>query len=118
MSQKMQEKRVKLEAMVQSKTVEELKNMAKDADLSVGEMIDRLVLRISTKDVATAVQLAQEEILVSFSSLNPDQFGDALMELLAALAAVLPENELPRMTRLAALKRAEQVRAVAELTEQ
>jgi hypothetical protein len=67
-----------LKAKVLTKTAEELSACSEAAGLSIGEMLDRIVLNVSPKDPALASSLILDSILRYCSRLDNEQFNEAI----------------------------------------
>ena len=97
MSEQKKSKLVQIEAVVMPQTFRSLQHNQRDTGLSIGEVIDRLAVQIHAKDAAMAVQIILEEIQIILRDLPTDQQITALWEVITTVAALMPEEYLPRI---------------------
>ena len=79
-----------LEATVMSKTLYVIQQMAQASQLSVGEVIDRLTLRLQATEINAAVLFAMDQIQILFSALSDDQLSEAFIQLVISIATFFP----------------------------
>lgn len=88
----MNEKIAEINVKVMSKTKEVLEDIAETGGLSIGEVIDRLVLKLSPDDVDTAHVLILENILITTSRLTQEQSDEAILKVLKVLGDACVED--------------------------
>lgn len=108
--------RTSIEASVMPVTAQALDKLAHDADLSVGEVIDRLTLRMTAHEIQWAVQLASEEVMMCLSGLSHEDFKEAFDQLMVDLAMALPEDKLSSLAQRAKAKREETMENISNLS--
>ena len=81
-----------LDTTVMKATMIALKIMAESSDLSIGEVIDRLILKMCPLDAHLAVTLALERIKITFSVLSDEERSKALKELVTSIAELNPRT--------------------------
>lgn len=82
-----------IKATVMRNTEESLRKISQESGMTIGEVIDRLTLRMCPKDVEIALQLIEEEIIICFSGLDHADCENAFVMLVTDLVASLPINE-------------------------
>ena len=88
----MNEKVVEINVKVMSKTKEVLEDIAETGGLSIGEVIDRLVLKLCPDDVEEAHILILENILINTSRLTQEQSDEAVLKVLKVLESACVED--------------------------
>lgn len=88
----MNEKIAEINVKVMAKTKEVLESIAETGGLSVGEVIDRLVLKLSPDDVDIAHVLILENILINTSRLTREESDAAILKVLKVLESACVED--------------------------
>ena len=109
---------VPIEASVMPQTAQALEKLSHDADLTKGEVIDRLTLRMTAHQVDYAVQLANEEVMMCLSGLNHDDFQVAVPGLMVNLAAAMDSKELEQLVGEAKAKQEELMQGFADMPQE
>lgn len=107
-----------LEITVMKATKNALDTMAKHSELTIGEVVDRLVLKMCPLDVDFAMTLALERIRITFSALSDEERGKALHELIMNMAAFLPSDEIEKLQLRAKNKRIELLSDFADMNDE
>ena len=94
----MNEKVVEINVKVMGKTKEVLEDVAETGGLSIGEVIDRLVLKLSPDDVDTAHLLILENLLITTSRLTQEQSDEAILKVLKVLEDACVEDMRNELT--------------------
>lgn len=97
-----------------------LQKLSHDSGLTVGEVIDRLTLKISPENREIAVQLAAEQIMIAFSGLPGSEYKNAFCDLIVYLISVLHPNEelIQKLLDLADAEREKAAVKMKNLTEE
>ena len=90
-----------LQATVMSTTVKTLARIAKELDLSIGEVIDRLVLNRLPKDADYAALLLLEQIRMLVSSLTDEQKDEAICKMITEIAACMSFEDFDQIQQRA-----------------
>lgn len=98
----------KMTVAVMNETAKGIRTLAKESRLSEGEVIDRLVIKISPEEKEVAVELALEELVITFAQLSEKDRINALTDLIAALISAFPPDAWDIL-----LERAQQFRSEA-----
>lgn len=77
---------------VMKDTADGIRLLAKESQLSEGEVIDRLAIKVSPKDREIAVELALEELVITFAQLSEKDRINVLVELISTLISVFPPD--------------------------
>lgn len=109
---------VSIEAAVMPQTAAALQKLSHEVDLTIGQVIDRLTLRLTAHDVDHAVQLANEEVLSCLSGLNHDDFQVAFEKLVLNLAATMSPEKLSSLVSKAQAQQEEMMKGFANLPEE
>ena len=88
----MNEKVVEINVKVMSQTKEVLDVIAKTGGLSIGEVIDRLTLKLSPDDVDEAQILILENLLITTSRLTQEQSDEVVLKVLKVLGSACVED--------------------------
>lgn len=107
-----------LEITIMKATKNALDTMAEHSELTIGEVVDRLVLKMCPLDVDFAMALALERIRITFSALSDEERGKALHELIMNMAAFLPSNEIEKLQIRAKNKRIELLSDFVEMNDE
>lgn len=109
---------VSIEAEVMPQTAAALQKLSHDVDLTIGQVIDRLTLRMTAHDVDYAVQLANEEVMTCLSGLDHQNFQIAFEQLVLNLAAALPGDKLTALVEKAETRQAEMMQNLSALPQE
>lgn len=88
----MSELLTKMTVTVMNETAEGIRTLAKESRLSEGEVIDRLAIKVSPKDREIAVELALEELVITFAQLSEKDRVNAMVELASTLLSAFPPD--------------------------
>ena len=86
-------KLAEINATVVPKTKETLEVLANASGLSVGEVIDRMLLAVSPSDVNDAYLLILDQVLIATQRLEHDQFNEVILMVLKALEDAFAKDE-------------------------
>ena len=86
-------KLAEINATVVSKTKETLEALASASGLSVGEVIDRMLLAVSPSDVNDAYLIILDQLLIATQRLEADQFNEVVLMVLKALEDAFAKDE-------------------------
>lgn len=86
-------KLAEINAKVVPKTKETLEALANASGLSVGEVIDRMLLAVSPSDVNDAYLLILDQVLIATQRLEHDQFNEVILMVLKALEDAFAKDE-------------------------
>ena len=86
-------KLAEINATVVPKTKETLEVLANASGLSVGEVIDRMLLAVSPSDVNDAYLLILDQVLIATQRLEHDQFNEVVLMVLKALEDAFAKDE-------------------------
>lgn len=89
----MENKLAEINATVVSKTKETLEALASASGLSVGEVIDRMLLAVSPSDVNDAYLIILDQLLIATQRLEADQFNEVVLMVLRALEDAFAKDE-------------------------
>ena len=89
----MSNKLAELNATVCTETKVLLDETSEKIGLSVGEIIDRLVLNCCPEDPEVAATIMLDHILLAGAKLNQETFNEAILSLLKVIAESFSENE-------------------------
>lgn len=89
----MSSKLSEITATVATKTKKVLEDIAKTGGLSVGEVIDRMVMKLSPEDAQEAAMLILDNILITTSKLNQEQLNEAIFKVLDVIGGSFTKNE-------------------------
>jgi len=89
----MEKKLAEINATVIPKTKETLEALATASGLSIGEVIDRMLLAVSPSDVNDAYLLILDQLLITTQRLEHDQFNEVVLMVLNALEDAFAEDE-------------------------
>ena len=89
----MENKLAEINATVVPKTKETLEVLANASGLSVGEVIDRMLLAVSPSDVNDAYLLILDQVLIATQRLEHDQFNEVILMVLKALEGAFAKDE-------------------------
>lgn len=89
----MSNKLVELKATVISQSKEILESLASASGLTVGEVIDRMLLAVSPTDVNDAFLLILDQVLISTRQLEPEQFNEVILKLLQSIENAFAKDE-------------------------
>lgn len=89
----MENKLAEINATVVPKTKETLEVLANASGLSVGEVIDRMLLAVSPSDVNDAYLLILDQVLIATQRLEHDQFNEVILMVLKALEDAFAKDE-------------------------
>lgn len=108
-----------LQAMVMSETKNGLQEIAEKTGMTIGEVIDRITVRMRPYTLDLAVQLAQEEMTICLSGLTTDDFEKAFYEILVSLMSVVGTDQetLEQLTEAAKEKREQLMQNITSLSE-
>lgn len=109
---------ISVEADVMPQTAAALQKLSHDADLTIGQVIDRLTLRMTAHDVDHAVQLANEEVMTCLSGLDHQNFQIAFEQLVLNLAAALPTEKLTALVEKAEARQAVMMQNLSALPQE
>lgn len=109
---------VHVEGEVMPQTAAALQKLSHDADLTIGQVIDRLTLRMTAHEVDYAVQLANEEVMTCLSGLNHQDFQTAFEKLVLNLAVALPQEKLTVLVEKAEAHQEEMMQNLADLPQE
>ena len=109
---------VSIEASVMPQTAAALQKLSHDADLTVGEVIDRLSLRMTAHNVDYAVKLANEEVMTCLSGLSHDDFQVGYEQLVLNLAAALSPEKLQSVVEKAQAQQEAMMKGLADLPQE
>lgn len=87
----------KLEITVMTKTADGLRKIARDGDMEIGEVVDRLLLKACPPDPGVAAILAMQDIVLTLSGLSEDGYQEAYAELAGAILATCPVEALDEL---------------------
>lgn len=107
-----------VEASVMPQTAAALQKLSHDVDLTIGQVIDRLTLRLTAHDVDHAVQLANEEVMSCLSGLNHDDFQIAFEKLVLNLAAAMSPEKLSSLVSQAQAQQEEMMKGFANMPQE
>ena len=94
----MNEKLAEINVTVVSKTKEILEGIAETAGLSVGEVIDRMVLKLCPENVDDAHLLILENILITTKCLTREQLDETMLKVLKVLESACVGDEPNELT--------------------
>ena len=86
-------KLAEINATVVPKTKETLEVLANASGLSVGEVIDRMLLAVSPSDVNDAYLIILDQLLIATQRLEADQFNEVVLMVLKALEDAFAKDE-------------------------
>lgn len=109
---------VSIEADVMPQTAAALQKLSHDVDLTVGQVIDRLTLRMTAHEVDYAVQLANEEVMTCLSGLSHDDFQVAFEKLVLNLAAAMSPEKLTSLVEKAKAQQEEMMKGFADMPQE
>lgn len=89
----MENKLTEINATVVSKTKETLEALANASGLSIGEVIDRMLLAVSPSDVNDAYLIILDQLLIATQRLEHDQFNEVVLMVLKALEDAFAKDE-------------------------
>ena len=89
----MENKLAEINVTVVSKTKETLEALASASGLSVGEVIDRMLLAVSPSDVNDAYLIILDQLLIATQRLEADQFNEVILMVLKALEDDFAKDE-------------------------
>ena len=89
----MEKKLAEINATVVPKTKETLEALATASGLSIGEVIDRMLLAVSPSDVNDAYLLILDQVLIATQRLEHDQFNEVILMVLKALEDAFAKDE-------------------------
>lgn len=97
-----------------------LQQLSHDSGLTIGEVIDRLTLKISPDNREIAVQFAAEQIIIAFSGLPESEYKRAFCDLLVYLASAIHPNQelIQELLELADAEREKAAVKMENLTEE
>lgn len=107
-----------IEATVLQSTADGLKEISEKAELSVGEVIDRLTMQFTPREPDIAVQIILQEISMAIVKLTPEQCLQAIQEVFVTLAVSLPEEVIDELPQLIMKKNEELKKQVLEMTDE
>ena len=86
-------KLAEINATVVSKTKETLEALATASGLSVGEVIDRMLLAVSPSDVNDAYLIILDQLLIATQRLEAEQFNEVILMVLKTLEDAFAKDE-------------------------
>lgn len=108
---------VDVQATVMKETLDGINSICETSGLTIGEVIDRLTLKMVPYEADFAIQLAQEQMVICLSGLDEEEYTKAFIEILVVLLAALPTEELGTLGARAIEKRHEIIQQIADMTE-
>lgn len=108
---------VDIQATVMKETLDGINSICETSGLTIGEVIDRLTLKMVPYEADFAIQLAQEQMVICLSGLDEEEYTKAFIEILVVLLAALPTEELETLGARAIEKRQEMIQQIADMTE-
>lgn len=89
----MEKKLMELNTTVRMESKEILDALADASGLSVGEVIDRMLLAVSPSDVNNAFLLILDQVLIATQRLNQEQFNEVILKVLKSLEDAFAKDE-------------------------
>lgn len=89
----MEKKWMELNTTVRMESKELLDALADASGLSVGEVIDRMLLAVSPSDVNNAFLLILDQVLIATQRLNQEQFNEVILKVLKSLEDAFAKDE-------------------------
>ncbi len=89
----MNNKLLELNATICKETKEILDALTETSGLSVGEVLDRMILAVSPADVNNAYLLILDQILIATQRLNQEQFNEVILMLLKSFEDAFSKDE-------------------------
>lgn len=94
----MNEKIAEINVKVMAKTKEVLEDIAETGGLSIGEVIDRMALKLCPDNADDAHVLILENILINTSRLNGEQSDEAVLKVLKVLESACVDDMRNELT--------------------
>lgn len=89
----MEKKLMELNNTVRMESKEILDALADASGLSIGEVIDRMLLAVSPSDVNNAFLLILDQVLIATQRLNQEQFNEVILKVLKSLEDAFAKDE-------------------------
>ena len=89
----MNDKLNELSVTVCKETRQTLDALASSSGLTLGEVLDRMVLAVSPSKVDNAHLLILDQILIATNRLNQEQFNEVILKVLKTLEEAFSQNE-------------------------
>lgn len=89
----MEKKLMELNTTVRMESKEILDALSDASGLSVGEVIDRMLLAVSPSDVNNAFLLILDQVLIATQRLNQEQFNEVILKVLKSLEDAFAKDE-------------------------
>ena len=114
------DKQETLEITVSKITAEGLRDAAEETGMSIGEIVDELVLEITPNDPKTATILALRNAFAILSYLDYEDYQKAYFDLTAAIMAYYPPKAFSELAAEAKIQRKKAIaeKSIADLTEE
>ena len=95
----MTNKLAEINAKVLPTTKEALEGIADAGGLSIGEVIDRMMVKLSPEDAHDAALLILDNLLIATKRLNPEQLKEAILKFLKVLEGSFEDEEIISTTK-------------------
>lgn len=89
----MEKKLMELNTTVRMESKEILDALSDASGLSVGEVIDKMLLAVSPSDVNNAFLLILDQVLIATQRLNQEQFNEVILKVLKSLEDAFAKDE-------------------------
>lgn len=103
---------------VRSETAASLKKVAKASKLSIGEVVDRLMLNMSPHDSDLADMVSSQEIQLVMTQLSDKDCLEPYVALTCSLLAACPPEVLDEMVSMAKLRREKAVEKMNPMSDE
>lgn len=101
---------------VAKRTAEDLRKLSADAEISVGEVVDRLTERMATTDPDIAIQIIVEDLIIVTSKLSEEDHGKVMEEFAKKILMLCSPESAEELIRAAGKEREETIVKLASLS--
>ena len=107
----------KMNIKVMKKTADDLRRIAGEMDLSVGEVVDRYIEKMAPDDPQIAVQLILENVISTTAMLSEEDHADVVKEIIRNLLLPFPPETMDKLVAEAKANQKDAISALLSMPE-
>lgn len=107
----------KMNIKVLKKTADDLRRIAGEMDLSVGEVVDRYIEKMAPDDPQIAVQLVLENVISTTAMLSEEDHADVVKEIIRNLLLPFPPETMDKLVAEAKANQKDAISALLSMPE-
>lgn len=107
----------KMNIKVMKKTADDLRRVAGEMDLSVGEVVDRYIEKMAPDDPQIAVQLILENVISTTAMLSEEDHADVIKEIIKNFLLPFPPEAMDELVAEAKANQKDAISALLSMPE-